>query len=198
MFVLKSIVLTVLAVAGLASGNNSGEPDCRTKFAGILSAPIFRSAYPTLKSFTLNSNKQIAYTGDGKSPLVVQFQACKSLRSVNLPDDPELAGRLFVPEKGKCVTVANADKARPPYFTTLAPCGTGVAQRFAVFPGQENGVYWLGKSNFSTGVFQGGCGSGVMGYLCDADGTPTLNHSNKQITLGCDGFKPFWWSMVAL
>ncbi|KZV93037.1 hypothetical protein EXIGLDRAFT_717686 [Exidia glandulosa HHB12029] len=186
------LVALFLAVAATVVAQ---EPDCRTKFAGILGAPVFHGANATVKALTLNTVGQIAYVGDGKSPLVVQFQQCASL-NVGLPTDTAVSGRLFVPEKGKCIAVANQAKATGPYYTTLRPCSTEYAQRFGLFFAQNNAIFWTGESDEEGSILQGGCG--VLGYECAADGTPVNVHSNKQITLVCDSFKPFWITNQAL
>jgi len=63
------------------------DPDCQTKFAGILSAQVGGN----LKSFTPATsivNDSVAYVGNGKSPYVVQFQvrvhAIFAVATVNL------------------------------------------------------------------------------------------------------------------
>lgn len=92
-----------------------------------------------------------------------------------------MTGRLFVPGQGKCIAITNQPNPGPPYYTTLATCGTGAAQRFGVFSGTD--LLWVGKTDEEGTDPQGGCG--VLGYKASADGTPVITHTNAQITLEC-------------
>ncbi|EJD41970.1 hypothetical protein AURDEDRAFT_153028 [Auricularia subglabra TFB-10046 SS5] len=189
---IQAFIALALASSALAGINPT--PDCTTTFAGILGAPIFQGANATVKAFTLNSKNQIAYEGDGSRPLVVEFQTCESL-NVGLPTDTAVSGRLYVPSQNKCVYITNQSKPAAPYYTGLAPCSTTYAQRFGLFFDQNNAIFWTGESDEEGTILQGGCG--VLGYACQADGTP-LRGTGGQITIECDGFKPFWLTTKAL
>lgn len=184
MFAFQSLLTLALATAAFsAPPTKRADPDCTTQFAGVLSAPVTKNGKTTYKSFTLSPLLQTAYLGDGKSPLVVQFQSCASLNQDKVPGDTSNIGRLFVPSQGKCIAITNQQNAAPPYYTTLATCdaGAGVAQRFGMFSGSE--LLWIGKTDEEGTQPQGGCG--VLGYKAAADGTPVITHTNQQITLEC-------------
>ncbi|EJD41973.1 hypothetical protein AURDEDRAFT_115235, partial [Auricularia subglabra TFB-10046 SS5] len=176
--------LTVIALAAAvfsAPSFKRADPDCTTQYAGVLSAPVTKNGVTTFKSFTLSSLGQTAYLGDGKSPLIVQFQHCTSLNLDQPPGSSANIGRLFVPGQGKCITITNQLNAVPPYYTTLATCGTDAHQRFGVFSGAD--LLWVGKTDEEGTDPQGGCG--VLGYKSSVDGTPVITHTNQQITLEC-------------
>ncbi|EJD34564.1 hypothetical protein AURDEDRAFT_131098 [Auricularia subglabra TFB-10046 SS5] len=195
MFSLASLLalyaLAVPMASAAALATRASISDCVTKFAGVLSAPLTKNSKTTSKSFTLSSKNQVAYLGDGKSPLVVQYQQCASLNS-GLPTDTAAAGRLFVPAEGKCISITNQSKSSAPYYTTLSKCGTEYSQRFGVFFNDNNSIYWdlqTGESDEEGTILQGGCG--VLGYKAKSDGTPIITHTNEQITLECNSNAAF-------
>lgn len=88
MFVSRAFTAAALAAGAFAAPSiriPRADPDCTTQYAGVLSAPVTKNGTATFKSFTPSSLGQTAYLGDGKSPLVVQFQHCTSL---NLDQPP--------------------------------------------------------------------------------------------------------------
>ncbi|KZV94338.1 hypothetical protein EXIGLDRAFT_835037 [Exidia glandulosa HHB12029] len=179
--------LVALSFAALAAAApnmpRATEPDCRTKFAGILSATVTNGNTTTYKSFTLSKSNHTAYLGDGNSPLVVQFQQCDSLNEGE-PTDTAVAGRLFVPSKGRCIGITNQPNSKGPYYTTLVKCGTGYSERFGVFFNADNAIYFTGNSDEEGTVLQGGCGT--LGYKAASNGVPTITHTEQQITLECN------------
>ncbi|KAH7102724.1 hypothetical protein BKA62DRAFT_698605 [Auriculariales sp. MPI-PUGE-AT-0066] len=184
------LALTVLALLQLSAAQ-----DCRTTYAGILSAKVGN----TLKSFTLNSANQVAYLGNGNSPLVVQYQACASLQNGEPPSTYH-NGRVYVPAKGKCLTVSNPNAAAPPYYTTLVTCGTTNASPGG-FTMSEGNIYWVGRASSDGTILQGGCN--LLGWAPTASHTPDHAHSGNQIALNCNKTTvitdyPFHLSLQAL
>jgi len=158
----------------------SRAPDCTLILSGYLAA----NASGVLKKFTLNSKNQVAYIGNGKNPIAVEFQECKSLE-VGLPSTPLKPGRIYVPSKKKCIAITNQANAVGPYYTTLASCNTQFPQRWVVDTANKNAIYWSGSSDEEGTVLQGGCG--LLGYKSKNKGVPVITHSNRQITVECKG-----------
>ncbi|KAH7102723.1 hypothetical protein BKA62DRAFT_698601 [Auriculariales sp. MPI-PUGE-AT-0066] len=161
----------VLAAFMLVSLVVAQAPDCRTIYAGILSAKVGS----TLKSFTMNAVDQIAYLGDGNSPLVVQFQVCQSLQAGEPNTDTIKNGRIFVPGKGKCITIVNQQATAPPYYTGLVTCGTTPPEHFTMWTDQ-GAIYWYGQATSDGTILQGGCN--LLGWAPTTSGAPEHVHSN--------------------
>lgn len=80
----KINMFALLALLALSLTATAQDPDCVTRFAGVLAANVSG----TLKAFTLSPAGQITYLGDGKAPLVAQFQARRTLvRAKENPPD---------------------------------------------------------------------------------------------------------------
>lgn len=145
----------------------------------------------------------LGYTGDGVSPLYVDFQACSDSQD---NDWGEYTGRLYIPSTNQCVTVTNQSSSNAPYYPAVAACqSTPAAAYYAQhwdYREEENGALrwvrrmdivlgalsWLilreqlGKTDWEGSTPQGDCGQ--FGYEADASGVPTLT-SSGQVTLGC-------------
>ncbi|KIM84460.1 hypothetical protein PILCRDRAFT_818024 [Piloderma croceum F 1598] len=155
-------------------------PDCSTIFSGYLAA----NASGAFKSFALNSKGQVAYIGDAKNPMKVEFQECQSLE-VGEPHDTQKSGRIYVPSKNKCIAITNQQNAVGPYYTSLDTCNTEYPQRWVLNTANNNAIYWSGDSDEEGTILQGGCG--LLGYKSHNRGVPVITHSNNQITVECKG-----------
>ncbi|KAF7984556.1 hypothetical protein HWV62_13757 [Athelia sp. TMB] len=115
-------------------------------------------------------------------------QECQSLESGE-PHDTQKSGVLYVPSKGKCVSITNQSNPKGPYYTTLTTCGKAYAiayaQRWVIDEANSNAIRWSGNSDEEGTILQGGCG--LLGYKSHSKGVPTITHSNSQITVECGG-----------
>jgi len=179
---LATIIVSLFAAVATANpiATKARAADCTTTFTGILAANV-EGVY---KSLTLNAKNQVAYHGDAKNPLKIEFQECQSLE-VGEPHDTAKSGRIFVPSHNKCIAITNQPKPTGPYYTTLATCGTDYPQRWDVRTDMNNALYWSGESDEEGTILQGGCG--LLGYKSHDHGVPVNTHSNKQITVECGG-----------
>ncbi|KZV93036.1 hypothetical protein EXIGLDRAFT_749370 [Exidia glandulosa HHB12029] len=190
------VALTLSVVASVSAGvlmpraNDGDTSDCLTRYAGTLAG----SVNGTYKAFTLSTANQTAYTGRGESPLVVQFQKCNSLESLegdNVTSEALIFGRVYIPHLKKCISITNQSKTVGPYYTTISSCSTGYAQRFRLNQNERPGaIEWVGNTDPDSGAQQGGCG--LLGYKANALGLPTITHTNQQITLECNSTAPFF------
>ncbi|KAF7979851.1 hypothetical protein HWV62_40603 [Athelia sp. TMB] len=175
------IVLASL-VAGLATANpvQTRDADCTTIASGYLAA----NATGVFKTFYLNAENQVAYLGDGKNPLAVDFKECQSLE-VNEPVTSQKSGVIYVPSHDKCISITNQPNAAGPYYTNLTTCGgafdIGYPQRWVLDEDSSNAIRWSGESDEEGSILQGGCG--LLGYASHSKGVPTITHSNSQITI---------------
>jgi len=173
-----AVIASLFAAAAVANPIMP-RADCTTTFSGILAA----NSSGVFKSFTLNSKNQVAYIGDAKNPLHVEFQECQSLESGE-PHDVAKSGILYVPSKGKCISITNQPNAAGPYYTNLTTCNTNYPSRWVVRTDNTNALYWVGNSDEEGTILQGGCGE--LGYKSHNRGEPVITHSNSQITIECN------------
>ena len=73
-------------------------------------------------------------------------QECQSLESGE-PHDTQKSGVLYVPSKGKCVSITNQSNPKGPYYTTLTTCGKAYAiayaQRWVIDEANSNAIRWV-------------------------------------------------------
>ncbi|KAF9458087.1 hypothetical protein BDZ94DRAFT_1201723 [Collybia nuda] len=189
MFVKIIAVVSGFATFTLANPTTRRIEPCTTTFTGIFAA----NHQGVRKSFTLNMQNQVAYIGDARNPLHVEFQHCPILE-VGLPHETTQSGRVFVPSKNKCIAITNQANVVGPYYTTLANCSTDYPQRWVVELNNNNALKWAGSSDEEGTILQGGCG--LLGYKSHNGGEPVNTHSNKQITIECNG-TPFRFAQTA-
>ncbi|KAF8340706.1 uncharacterized protein EI90DRAFT_3117215 [Cantharellus anzutake] len=166
--------------------------DCTVYKEGYLSATVLGKP----KSFTLNQFNSLAYKGDGKNPLYVQFQKCKSLVDTSGTDKIDTFGRLYVPSKNQCVEISNQQSPTGPYYTTLATCPSSRPVPSSDIPysfrwlirndpgvGLVDGLYWYGSTDVEGTTPQGGCG--LLGYKSFTQGNPVVAHKYYSIQVTC-------------
>ncbi|KZP04107.1 hypothetical protein FIBSPDRAFT_712046, partial [Athelia psychrophila] len=109
-----------------------------------------------LKTFTENTENQVAYLGDGKNPIQVDFQECESLESGE-PVNSGKSGVIYVPSYTKCISITNQEDAAGPYY--LDDCAArDYAQRWNLDKANSNAICWAGDSDEEGTILQGGCG----------------------------------------
>ncbi|KZP19259.1 hypothetical protein FIBSPDRAFT_567849 [Athelia psychrophila] len=177
-------VIVASLLAGFATANPvamNPRADCSTIFSGYLAA----NATGVYKTFTENAENQVAYLGDGKNPIQVDFQDCQSLENGE-PVNPGKTGVIYVPSHAKCISITNQGNAVGPYYTNLTSCDAhDYAQRWNLDEANSNAIHWAGDSDEEGDIVQGGCG--LLGYASHDKGVPTITHSNSQITIVCGG-----------
>ncbi|KZP05129.1 hypothetical protein FIBSPDRAFT_766336, partial [Athelia psychrophila] len=137
------------------------------------------------KTFTENAENQVAYLGDGKNPIQVNFQECQSLESGE-PAGSSKPGVIYVPSHAMCISITNQENTAGPYYTNLTACdASDYAQRWVIDEANSNAIRWAGDSDEEGTILQGGCG--LLGYTSHGTGVPTITHSNSQITIVCGG-----------
>ncbi|KZP14032.1 hypothetical protein FIBSPDRAFT_896872 [Athelia psychrophila] len=178
-------IIVASLIAGIATADPvamSPRADCSTIFSGYLAA---NATGNVLKTFTENAENQVAYLGDGKNPIQVDFQECESLESGE-PVNSGKSGVIYVPLYAKCISITNQENAAGPYYTSLADCAArDYAQRWNLDEANSNVIRWAGDSDEEGTILQGGCG--LLGYASDDTGVPTITDSNSQINIVCGG-----------
>ncbi|RDB24572.1 hypothetical protein Hypma_008192 [Hypsizygus marmoreus] len=176
-FITIATALTITYTHAAAVG------ECVTVRRGYLAANVS----DTFKSFTLNKAGQLAYTGDGKKPLKVEFRHCPVLDQPGGDPSIDTPGQVYIPAHKKCLAITNQPDAEGPYHTALEECATTWPFVFVMrdVPDIGESVYWIGSTDVEGTMPQGGCG--FLGYDAGVKGKP-VRHPGKEVFVTCGGY----------